>query len=298
MKISIISSYIETLQFTCDVIFDDTINNINDLTSGLGNAFDKINALDISLLMEESMQPEVETIWKRLMEINQIKCERLNKIPFSEVTLEKFKDRVNIIYERFPLIQRIDNMSEGAHPMVVDLILTDFELVNLLLESNVDRSNLTFTKCKDVVEMFMDKQIEFLNLHSDIEQQSNNQKQMERKQQTISTDVTLSQMPIELQSDDAQRLLSWLVEGGFLTESYLPTDKLKPKRKLAYLCYKMSKALNLGKNNRRNDERDISWQPFERLFNTTGLGNNFNQLMREYNYNVKGLYPDVDDIFD
>lgn len=111
-------------------------------------------------------------------------------------------------------------------------------------------------------------------------------------------EIQQHEIPVELQSEMALRLLRWLVESGFLTESYLPTDKLKPKRKLAYLCYKMSKALNLGKNNRGNNKKDISWQPFERLFNTTGLGNNYNQLLREQNYDIKGLYPDIDDFFD
>lgn len=297
MKISAISSYIDTLQFTCDVILNDAINNVTDLSNGLGKALDRIYTLDISLLMEESIQPEVGTIWKKMMGINQMKCERLNKIPFSELTLEKFKDRVNVIYERFPLIQRIDNMSEGAHGTAVDLIFTDIELVKLLLEPDVDGSNLTFTKCKDVVEMFMDKQIEFLNLYSEVEQQSNIQSQMEREQLSLTTDSNEPQMPIELQSKDAQRLLNWLVEGEFLTESFLPTDKLKPKRKLAYLCYKMSKALKLGKNTRgEKNEYDICWYPFEKLFQTSKLGNNFNQL--KLDKSLKGLYPDIDKIFD
>lgn len=141
-----------------------------------------------------------------------------------------------------------------------------------------------------------------------ISQQSNIQRQTEKEQQaqltdaneqhTHSIDINEQQIPVELQSKDAQRILGWLVGGGFLTELYCPTDKLKTKRKLAYLCYNMSKALNLGKNNRGNNQKDISWQPFERLFNTTGLGNNFNQLMREHNYDIKGLYPDIDTFFD
>ena len=296
MKISAVSSYIETLQFTCDVIFDDTITNVTDLFNGLSNALDRISALDISLLMEESIQPEVGKMWKKLIEINQMKCERFNKIPFSELTLEKFLKRKDVIYERFPLIQRVDNMSEGAHSLY-----TDFELVKLLLESNVDGPNLIFTKCNDVIELLMDKQIEFQNLYSEIEHQSNIQKQMESEQQNLpinADDIKQREIPIGLQSKDAQRLLSWLVESKYLTESFLPTDKLNTKRKLAYLSYKMSKALNLGKNNRRSNDRDISWQPFEKLFNTTGLGNTFNQLMREYDYDVNGLYPDIDAFFD
>ena len=120
-----------------------------------------------------------------------------------------------------------------------------------------------------------------MNLAKYISQQSNIQRQMEQEQQTPSTDVNEKQIqpndadeikqreiPVELQREDAQRILGWLVEGGFLMASYLPTDKLKPKRKLAYLCYKMSKTLDLGKNNRGNNRKDICWQPFEKLFNT------------------------------
>lgn len=295
MKISAVTKYFEDLQFACDVIFDEAIQNVVDMTYGLSDALDRLNSLDVGSLLEESMQQDALLMWNRLIGIGQKKCEQLNKKHFLEITLEILNKRLSVIYQRFPLIKHIDTMPCGESS-----VYNDMELLRLLLQSNVETLNIPFTKCKDVVETLLDKKFEFQNLYSDIEQ-SNIQIQMERKQQAPSTDAddnNQREIPIELQSEKAQRILGWLVEGGFLTESYIPTDKLKPKRKLAYLCYKMSKALNLGKNNRGSGTKDNCWYPFEKLFNTTGLGNNFNQLQREYNYKINGLYPDIDAFFD
>lgn len=107
---------------------------------------------------------------------------------------------------------------------------------------------------------------------------------------------TVPEIPIELQSPDAKRILGWMIEGGLISENYGWKDSLKTKRKLSYLCWRMSQVLKLGKNDREGVQ-DISWRPFEVLFKTTGLGNNFNQLVRDRGGRVEGSYPDIDKYF-
>lgn len=271
----IISSYIETLQFTCDILFDDAINNVNDIFNGLSNAIDKIGALDVRLLMAESIQPEAGTMWKKLMGINQMKCERLNKMPFSDVTLEKLKYRLNVIYERFPLIRHIDNMSEGAHGRVVDLIFKDFELLKLLLKSNVDGSNLTFTKCKDVVDMFMDKQIEFQNLYSEIEQQSNIQRQMQKEQQAHSTDADEPQRPEILKHPEITKEFDKAIQIGLLLDYYTlnPDKKKAPKWLLACFCWGICKQYDIStkaKSGKNKGGFAADWKTFDFIKDKNG----------------------------
>lgn len=112
-------------------------------------------------------------------------------------------------------------------------------------------------------------------------------------------EIGLKELEI-FQREDVKRIFKWLIEDGIIPEDFhnWKNGKIKTKRKLSYLCYKFSETLDLGKSVRDGNKKDKCWQPFEILFQTKGLGNSFNQLQREYNYNLCNLYPDIDKYFD
>lgn len=107
-------------------------------------------------------------------------------------------------------------------------------------------------------------------------------------------------MPDVLKNPDAQRIFGWLIEDGLITESYGWKDgRIKTKRRLAYLCYKMSSALGLGKNLREigcKNKNDVQWKPFEELFKVKNLRFNLKDL-RSKDGNINGVYPDIDKFF-
>lgn len=106
--------------------------------------------------------------------------------------------------------------------------------------------------------------------------------------------------PEILKNPDVKRMMGYLIKDGLLGENYEWQGKgrIGSKRKLAYLCYRLSDQFGLGKNVRIKDDKetiDISWQPFEELFQVKGLRFDFNGLK-----NGSGLksYPEIDKYFD
>lgn len=108
-------------------------------------------------------------------------------------------------------------------------------------------------------------------------------------------------LPIELDTPDFKRLYSWSKEGGLFVDDYdWKNGEIKTKRRLAYWCYKMSKALELGKNQREKGsktEKDNRWKPFEELFELKNLRQNLKDLKKK-DEELRGVYPDIDKYFD
>ena len=98
-------------------------------------------------------------------------------------------------------------------------------------------------------------------------------------------------IPNELNTDKASRLLGKAMQYGLCDASY---KWLKTKALLAYFSAQASDYLSLT-NSKYGEKQKISWQPFEQLFQVTGLAGANNENVNKYGPPKDSKI--VDDIF-
>lgn len=99
-------------------------------------------------------------------------------------------------------------------------------------------------------------------------------------------------LPIELNTEKAKELLRKTIQKGFCDNNY---KWLRTKSLLAYFADRTSEYLELGKGEYDNQKK-ISWKPFEILFNKKGLAG------AKRDYEKTGLLPidykEIDKLFE
>ncbi len=161
MKFSETIKYIDALQSTCDVIFDETENDVRHLLQGLSYVYDQMDDLKFDVALEESMQSDAQTKWSLLISLNSKKCEQSLRLSFVEVTREDLNQRLNTIYQKFPILKRIDEMLCGLVPGNNSLY---DEIYKLGLIGCGQPYGLT--KCNDLMDIFLEKRGDILNLYT------------------------------------------------------------------------------------------------------------------------------------
>lgn len=88
-----------------------------------------------------------------------------------------------------------------------------------------------------------------------------------------------SELPKELQSDDAKKFFAKAIDLGLMSESY---EWKKGLQLLACFAREMSLHLNMGKGYNADGTKRISWKPFEILFDITRnkLRSNYNDIQK------------------
>ena len=87
----------------------------------------------------------------------------------------------------------------------------------------------------------------------------------------------LKEMPRVLDTEQARKYFARAVEAGLMTDDY---KWQKSKSLLAVFSSKMSDKLYLGRGIEANGVKRISWQPFEMLFEVTGLRCTLNDIQK------------------
>ncbi|MDO4158898.1 MAG: DUF6043 family protein [Prevotellaceae bacterium] len=108
-------------------------------------------------------------------------------------------------------------------------------------------------------------------------------------EETIAEIHPTKQMPIELQSEEAQIYLSRAIELELCDRDY---HWLKSKTLLAYYAEIVSDKLGLSKAE-QNNVKKVSWKPFESLFGVSGLSSDRNMYR-----NKTGVLPKGSEIVD
>ena len=88
-----------------------------------------------------------------------------------------------------------------------------------------------------------------------------------------------SELPKELQSDDAKKYFAKAIDLGLMSESY---EWKKGLQLLACFAREMSLHLNMGKGYNADGTKRISWKPFEILFDIkrNKLRSNYNDIQK------------------
>lgn len=88
-----------------------------------------------------------------------------------------------------------------------------------------------------------------------------------------------SELPKELQSDDAKKFFAKAIDLGLMSESY---EWKKGLQLLACFAREMSLHLNMGKGYNADGTKRISWKPFEILFDIkrNKLRSNYNDIQK------------------
>lgn len=85
------------------------------------------------------------------------------------------------------------------------------------------------------------------------------------------------QLPAELDNEHARKYFDLAVEKGLMTGDYKWN---KTKALLAFFAAKMSDKLSLSNRQNTNGSKQVSWKPFEALFNVKNLRVAFNDLQK------------------
>ena len=89
---------------------------------------------------------------------------------------------------------------------------------------------------------------------------------------TQNTDYIWSELPKNLQTDEAKKIFKRAIDAGFMTITSNGAKWNKEKQLLAYFASKMSDMFNLQKRvSDTTGEKQISWKPFEELFDEKDL---------------------------
>lgn len=117
-----VAKYFDSLQFVVNILTYDDIEDFESVEGGMAASFDALNALDLSLLLNEPKDKDAIGI---LIELNRDTCKEDNVISFFDVDAMLLERYIERIAEKYPDYKQVHEagLHGGIAPALTDVFI-------------------------------------------------------------------------------------------------------------------------------------------------------------------------------